>query len=281
MPGYTVLTMGRGDLPFDRTRIMGILNVTPDSFSDGGLFKSVAGAIEHGRELVAAGADVVDIGGESTRPGAAPVSAEDELARVIPVIEGLRSHIKVPISIDTYKASVARAAVAAGADIVNDVTALRGDPEMARFVGGEKLPVVLMHALWPPATMQESPEYVDVVEDVASFLEDRAWYAMAHGVPRDRVIVDPGIGFGKTTEHNLTLLRELPRLLSLGYPLLVGPSRKRFVGELTGRASSDRGAGTLGAVAVCAASGAHVIRVHDVEAALDAVRVVDAIVWQV
>jgi len=268
-------------MPFDRTRIMGIVNVTPDSFSDGGRYETAQAAVEHGVELVGAGADILDIGGESTRPGAEPVSVEDELARVIPVVEGLRQRVDVPISIDTYKAAVARAAMAVGADIVNDVTALRGDPEMVKFVGREKLPVVLMHALWPPATMQESPEYVDVVEDVASFLEDRARYAMGFGVPRDRVIVDPGIGFGKTTDHNLTLLREVPRFLALGYPLLVGPSRKRFVGELTGRTAAQRTAGTIGAVAVCAAAGAHIVRVHDVEAMVDAVRVVDAIVWQV
>jgi dihydropteroate synthase len=281
MPGYTVLSTRCGELPFDRTRIMGIVNVTPDSFSDGGSFESVEAAVEHGVKLVAAGADILDVGGESTRPGASPVAAEDELARVVPVVEALRQAVDVPISIDTYKAAVAQAAVAAGADIVNDVSALRGDPEMVRFVGSEKLPVVLMHALWPPATMQESPEYVDVVEDVASFLEDRARYAMAFGVPREGIIIDPGIGFGKTTDHNLTLLRETPRFLALGYGVLVGPSRKRFIGELTGRTAKERMAGTIGAVAVCAASGANIVRVHDVEAIRDAVRVVDAIVWQV
>lgn len=281
MPAYSVLETRCGELSFDRTRIMGIVNVTPDSFSDGGRFAAVDAAVEHALAQVAAGADILDIGGESTRPGADPVPEEVELARVVPVIEALRSQVSVPISIDTYKMAVAKAALLAGADIVNDVTALRGDPEMARFVGSEKVPVVLMHALWPPATMQEAPEYVDVVEDVASFLEDRARYAMAFGAKRDQIVVDPGIGFGKTTEHNLALLRDVPRLLALGYPVLVGPSRKRFIGDLTGRPASERLSGTIGAVAVCAAAGANIIRVHDVEAIGDAVRVVDAIVWQV
>ena len=268
-------------MSFDRTRIMGIINVTPDSFSDGGHFAGVDEAVEHAVALVAAGADILDVGGESTRPGAEPLPMAEELARVVPVIEALRTRVDVPISIDTYKMAVARAALLAGADIVNDVTALRGDPEMVRFVGSEKVPVVLMHALWPPATMQESPEYVDVVEDIASFLEDRARYAMAFGVPRESIIVDPGIGFGKATEHNLAILRDIPRFLAMGYPVLVGPSRKRFIGDLTGRPASDRLSGTIGAVAVCAAAGANIVRVHDVEAIRDAVRVVDAIVWQV
>ncbi len=281
MPEATVLTTRRGDLPFDRTRIMGILNVTPDSFSDGRAFANLDAAVAHGLALVDAGADILDIGGESTRPGAQGVDAATEIARVVPVVEALRPLVDVPISIDTYKASVAAAALAAGADIINDVTALRGDAEMVRLASREKVPVVLMHALWPPASMQDDPEYVDVCEDVAHFLEERARYAMAFGVRRDAIVIDPGIGFGKTLAHNLELLRNLPHLLSLGYPVLVGPSRKRFIGELTGKDADQRLAGTIGVVAVCAASGAHLLRVHDVAAVRDAVRVVDAIVWQV
>jgi dihydropteroate synthase len=281
MPEATVLTTRCGELPFDRTRIMGILNVTPDSFYDGGHLATTEAAVEHGLSLVEAGADILDVGGESTRPGARSVDVATEIGRVVPVIEALAARIQVPISIDTYKAPVAAAALAAGAAMVNDVTALRGDAEMVRLVGREKVPVVLMHALWPPATMQDDPEYVDVSEDVAHFLEERARYAMAFGVRRDAIIVDPGIGFGKTLAHNLELLRNLPHLLSLGYPVLVGPSRKRFIGELTGKDVHERLAGTMGAAALCAASGAHLLRVHDVAAVRDAVRVVDAVVWQV
>ncbi len=260
---------------------MGVVNVTPDSFSDGGLHASTEAAVGRALQLVEQGADIIDIGGESTRPGSPRVPLEEELARVIPVVERVVQSVQVPVSVDTYKAEVARRAIEAGASIVNDVTALRGDPDMARIVGKAKVPVVLMHSLWPPETMQKDPQYVDVVEDVSWFLEERARYAMGFGVPRDRIVLDPGIGFGKTLEHNLALLRDIPRLAALGYPLLVGPSRKSFLGMLLDRPVDQRLAGPAGAVALCAALGAHIVRVHDVREMRDVVRVVDAVVWQV
>ena len=281
MPECRRILFPGGEIPLDRTRIVGIVNCTPDSFYPGSRTPGVDDAVARGLEMEQQGADLLDVGGESTRPGSPRIGEEEETARLLPVIERLAGRVHIPISVDTYKARVAARALDAGAVMINDVTALRGDPAMAPLVGKRKAAVVLMHALWPPATMQESPEYVDVVEDVASFLETRARYARAHGVPEESVIVDPGIGFGKTLRNNLDLLRDVPRLLALGYPLLVGPSRKGFIGELTGRPSEGRLAGTLAVVALCAASGAHFVRVHDVAEARDATRLVDAVVWQV
>jgi len=281
MAGTLILETPHGDLHLDRTRLMGVLNVTPDSFSDGGRFFGTENAVRQGLALVEAGADILDIGGQSTRPGSVRVDADEEALRVVPVIRALRERIKIPISVDTYSAQVAGEALEAGASMVNDVSALRADPELVRVVAKAKVPLVLMHALWPPETMQDDPTYVDVVEDVISFLEERARWAMAHGVSREKIAIDPGIGFGKNLEHNLELFRGLPQLLGLGYPLVVGPSRKRFLGALTGKPVEQREWGTAGAVALCAAFGAHVVRVHNVEAMRDVVRVVDAIVWQV
>jgi dihydropteroate synthase len=281
LPHAAILATPRGALHLDRTRLMGVVNVTPDSFSDGGLHATTEAAVARALELARQGADIIDIGGESTRPGSPRVSLEEEISRVIPVVERVAAAVEIPVSVDTYKAEVARRAVEAGASMVNDVTALRGDPEMARTVARARVPVVLMHALWPPETMQQDPQYVDVVEDVAWFLEERARFAMGFGVSREQILVDPGIGFGKTLEHNLALLRDLPRLAALGYPLLVGPSRKSFLGKLLDRPVDARLFGTAGAVALCAALGAHVVRVHDLEQMRDVVRVVDAVVWQV
>lgn len=260
---------------------MGILNVTPDSFSDGGLFLDPGAALDQAARLTDAGADVIDIGGESTRPGATRVSLQEELDRVIPVVEALASRLDVILSVDTCKAPVASAALGAGAGMINDVTALRGDDAMVDVVARAGVPVILMHALWPPATMQEDPEYVDVVDDVAEFLFQQAVWAEARGCEREGILIDPGIGFGKTLEHNLQLLRSATRFLVGGYPVVVGPSRKSFLGELTGRAPEERLMGTAAAVAVLAAQGVHMIRVHDVDALRDVVRVVDAIVWDV
>lgn len=281
MPDSRHLDTCKGPIPLDRTCIVGVLNVTPDSFFDGGRYEAVDRAVARGFELQEAGADVLDIGGESTRPGSRPVEAPEELDRVLPVIERLAGELDIPISIDTYKCDVARQCVEAGAAMVNDVTALRGDHDMVGFVSKAGVPIVLMHALWPPETMQKSPEYVDVTEDVLSFLDSRARHAMAFGVKRDRIVLDPGMGFGKTLEHNLELLRNLPALTALGFPVLVGPSRKRFLGDITGRPAEERLWGTAGAVALCAAAGAHFVRVHDVNAMKDVTRVVDAVVWQV
>ncbi|MFH1529148.1 MAG: dihydropteroate synthase [Pseudomonadota bacterium] len=269
------------ELTLDRTRLMGVLNVTPDSFSDGGRFQTRAAAVDHAADMAAAGAHVIDIGGESTRPGAAPVPLQEELDRVIPIVEAVAARLDVILSVDTFKAPVAKAALAAGAEMVNDVSALRGDDAMVDVVAAAGCPLIIMHALWPPATMQDAPEYVDVVDDVIEFLHMQASWAQARGIRRDALLIDPGIGFGKTLAHNLELMRSATQVLLGGYPVVYGPSRKRFIGELTGRAHGARVMGTAAAVAVLAAQGVHLIRVHDVEAMRDVVRVVDGIVWDV
>jgi dihydropteroate synthase len=249
-----------------RPRLMGIVNVTPDSFSDGGLFLDPELAIAHGRELVAAGADLLDIGGESTRPGAAAVSAELELERTEPVVAALadRDGAGIPISIDTSKAAVAEAALAAGATILNDVTALRADAELASVCARRGCTVVLMHMQGSPRTMQDDPRYDDVVDDVRAFLGERVEAAVAAGIDEARIWVDPGIGFGKTVEHNLELLRRLSELRELGRPIVIGTSRKRFLGGLTGREVGDRLGGTIASNVLALAAGADVFRVHDV-----------------
>jgi dihydropteroate synthase len=252
---------------FPAPAVMGIVNVTPDSFSDGGRFLAPDDAIAHGLRLVAEGADLLDVGGESTRPGSDPVRADVELARVLPVIEALAARAGVPISIDTTKASVARAALAAGASMVNDVSAFRGDPDMAAVVAEAGVPVCLMHMLGRPKTMQDDPRYDDVVSEVAAFLAERARAAEAAGVDRACICVDPGFGFGKTADHNLALLRRLDAIAAVGYPVLVGVSRKRFVGALARSERFDdaaRVAGTVAANVAAFARGGWMFRVHDV-----------------
>jgi dihydropteroate synthase len=254
---------------------MGIVNATPDSFSDGGRFEAERAAVAHARLLIDSGADAVDVGGESTRPGALPVSAQVESARVMPIFSAMQG-VSVPLSIDTSKAAVASVALAAGACIVNDVSAL-GDTEMAAIVADTGAGLVLMHMRGTPATMQTGDlSLPDVVEDVYAFLARRLEVAVRAGIPAERVVLDPGIGFGKTVAQNLALLRALPRLASLGRPLLVGVSRKSFLGALTGRAVEDRDAATTAAHALLASSGAHVLRVHNVAATVDAIRVAQA-----
>jgi dihydropteroate synthase len=251
---------------------MGVVNVTPDSFSDGGLFLDPVAAIAHGLELVDEGAEILDVGGESTRPGAEPVGAAEELRRVLPVVEGLAAQTPLTISIDTSKASVARAALEAGASLVNDVTALRGDPEMVAVVAQSGAECCLMHMRGEPRTMQQAPRYDDVVADVKAFLEERLAFAVVEGVAEERVLLDPGIGFGKTLAHNLELLRRLGELAALGRPLVVGTSRKSFLGRLladaAGRAEQVSTEGRLpGTIATCVLAyerGATVLRVHDV-----------------
>jgi dihydropteroate synthase len=251
---------------------MGVVNVTPDSFSDGGLFLAPEPAIAHGRGLAAQGADILDVGGESTRPGAEAVSAEVELQRVGPVVEALAGAGLV-VSIDTSKAAVAAAALDAGAEIVNDVTALRADPELAGLCAERGCTVVLMHMQGSPRTMQDEPSYGDVVDDVRAFLAARIEAAVAAGIDEERIWLDPGIGFGKTLAHNLELLRALPRLARLG-PLLLGVSRKRFLGALTGREiAADRVAASVAAALYCYRGGARLLRVHDVQATADALAV--------
>ena len=259
-----------------RTALMGIVNVTPDSFSDGGRYFEPAQAISHGLKLVEEGADIIDVGGESTRPGARPVSGREEMERVIPVIRGLRRELSAPISVDTYKADVARAALDEGADMVNDISALRFDPAMAPLVAAEKVPVVLMHMQGTPRTMQQRPHYRDVVEEVKEFLRDQIRYAVQSGVDLERIIIDPGIGFGKELEHNLALLRALPALADLGRPVLVGPSRKTFIGKILDAGPEERLEGSLAAAVAAVLGGASVIRTHDVKEARRAIRVADA-----
>jgi dihydropteroate synthase len=260
-------------------RVMGVVNVTPDSFTDGGLFLDPERAIEHGRELADGGAAILDIGGESTRPGADAVAAEEELARTEPVVRALcdADAPGVEVSIDTSKALVAAAALDAGAAIVNDVTALRGDPDLAGLCAERGCEVVLMHMLGHPRTMQDNPTYGDVVEDVRAFLAERIEAAVATGIAEERVWIDPGIGFGKTVEHNLELLRGLGRIAELGRPVVVGTSRKRFLGSLTGRDVGQRLGGTIASNVLALAAGADVFRVHDVREARDALAVAEVI----
>jgi dihydropteroate synthase len=260
-----------------RTLLMGIINVTPDSFYDGGKRFDPSKAIADGLGLVEAGADIVDVGGESTRPGAPPVSVEEELRRVLPVVQGLRRTVKVPISIDTYKAPVARAALTEGADIVNDISALRFDPEMGALLAREKVPVVLMHMQGTPQTMQAEPRYDDVLREVQDFLAARTEFALDAGVERNHIILDPGIGFGKTVDHNLILLRGLPSLASLGYPILVGASRKAFIGKILDAKPDERLEGSVAAAVSAVFGGAQIIRAHDVKETRRALRVADAI----
>lgn len=264
-------------LKLDRTRVMGIVNVTPDSFSDGGDHASTDAAVAHALKLAEAGADLLDIGGESTRPGAQEVSLEEELRRVVPVIERLARQTGLPISVDTCKPEVMRAAVQAGAGMINDVCALRreGALDTAAALG---VPVVLMHMLGEPRSMQEDPRYDDVVAQVHRFLAERIFAAELAGIPKKHLVADPGFGFGKTTAHNLELLAGLERLAELGVPVLAGLSRKRSIGELTGRAvPGERVAGSVAAHLLAAQRGARIVRVHDVAATVDALKVWEAV----
>ena len=259
--------------------VMGIVNVTPDSFSDGGRFLDTDAAVTHAVELAAEGATILDVGGESTRPGAETVGEAEELRPVVPVIEQLRARLPaVRVSIDTCKASVAAAALDAGADLVNDVTALRGDPEMAPLVAERGVGVCLMHMLGEPRTMQDNPRYDEVVSDVVSFLGERVAFAVSAGVEEERILLDPGIGFGKTLEHNLELLRRLDEIVALGRPVLVGTSRKSFLERLTGREVDDRLAGTIATNVMAFERGARIFRVHEVAPVLDALKVAAATV---
>jgi dihydropteroate synthase len=259
--------------------VMGVVNVTPDSFSDGGLYFDVRAAIDHGHELEAEGAAILDIGGESTRPGARPVPEAEELRRVLPVIAGLAAAGGgAEISIDTSKAAVAEAALAAGATMVNDVTGLRGDSAMAEVVARAGADCCLMHMLGDPRTMQRDPRYEDVVSEVKAFLEERLSFAVAEGIEEERIVLDPGIGFGKTTEHNLELLRRIDELVSIGRPVAVGTSRKSFLGKITARPVEDRTAATIATNVLAYAGGARVFRVHDVAPVHDALAITAATV---
>ncbi|MBF0309629.1 MAG: dihydropteroate synthase [Magnetococcales bacterium] len=259
----------------DRPLIMGVVNCTPDSFSDGGSFHEVAAAVAHGLALARAGADILDVGGESTRPGATPVSQEEELRRVIPVIQGLAQRLPIAISVDTSKAAVMAAALEAGASLVNDVTALRGDPQAAALLAPLSVPVILMHMAGSPQTMQQEPRYWNPVVEIYAFLKERVDWCLANGFGRERLWLDPGIGFGKERQHNLGLLRHLRLFRGLGAPLLVGVSRKRIVGELTGIPEpSRRDVGSMVLGAMCVLEGARILRVHEVEGVQQALHVV-------
>jgi dihydropteroate synthase len=259
--------------------VMGIVNVTPDSFSDGGLYLDAGAAIDHALALEDSGAAILDIGGESTRPGASPVAEDEELRRVVPVIEGVRkAGSGAQISIDTSKAAVAAAALRAGATLVNDVTALRADPEMAEVVARAGADCCLMHMLGEPRTMQRDPHYDDVVSEVKAFLEGRLELAVAAGIAEERVVLDPGIGFGKTTEHNLELLRRVDELVALGRPVAIGTSRKSFLGKVTARPVEDRIAATIATNVLAYAAGARIFRVHDAGPIHDALAIAAATV---
>ena len=265
------------DLPLAFPCVMGIVNVTPDSFSDGGLHADTDSAVAHGLRLADEGAAILDIGGESTRPGSLPVPVDEELARVVPVVERLAAATPALLSIDTTKAAVARAALDAGATLVNDVTALRGDAAMAGLVAERGCPVCLMHMLGEPRTMQDDPRYDDVVAEVAAFLEERLAAAVAAGVREEQVLLDPGIGFGKTVRHNLLLLAHLDRIAALGRPVVLGASRKRFIGALLGAEPRERTSGTVATSVLGLTRGAAVVRVHDVRPNVEALRVAEAV----
>jgi len=257
--------------------IMGILNVTPDSFSDGGKFFDSDKAVEHGLKMADDGAAIIDIGPESTRPGAEPVSAAEQIRRAIPVIEKIAKKTKVCISIDTTNYEVAKAALDAGAAMINDITAL-ADERMARLTAQRQVPVILMHIQGTPRTMQVEPRYKDVVAEVLAYLLERARRAEQYGIPKERIFIDPGIGFGKTVEHNLKLLAHLDKFVKTGYRVLVGPSRKSFIGKLTGKENpAQRLFGTAASVALCVAAGASIVRVHDVAEMIDVVKLANAL----
>jgi dihydropteroate synthase len=265
------LSLGR------RTHVMGALNVTPDSFSDGGLFFDTDRAVEQGIAMVREGADIVDVGGESTRPYSRRISVQEELDRVIPVIEALGKEVPVPVSIDTIKSKVADEALRAGASIVNDVSALRFDPEMARVAAEAGVPVILMHMKGMPDHMQDHPVYDDVLGEIVTFLKNALEQARQSGIPRDLIIVDPGIGFGKTFDHNLVIIKELEKLRSLERPILVGTSRKAFIGHILKKDVTERETGTMATLAAAVMNGAHIVRAHDVKKAVETVRIMDAV----
>ncbi len=274
---YVIETDGHHLDLLSRTHIMGILNVTPDSFSDGGHYLDTEKAVEHALKLADDGADIIDVGGESTRPYSQRVSLEEELKRVIPVIKGIRRYSDIPISIDTYKAEVAKKAIDVGASIVNDVTALRGDPVMAEVVKDTQVPLVLMHMKGDPSNMQDNPTYDNLMEEISLFLKERAQYAISMGISEEKIIIDPGIGFGKTFEHNLEIINRLGLLQELGYPILIGTSRKRFIGEILNKEPLERDMGTMATVTAAILNGANIVRVHNVKMAKDVVKVTDAL----
>ena len=275
--GGNIVEWPRGQLDFSGgTLVMGVLNVTPDSFSDGGEFFGTDKAIEHGLQMAADGASIIDVGAESTRPGSKPVSVDEQIGRAVPVIEAICARVDVPISIDTFRSEVALAALDAGAAMINDITAL-GDKRMGELAAEKEVPVVLMHMQGSPATMQIEPKYDDVVGEVLGFLLDRAKGAEEFGIDKSKIFIDPGIGFGKRLEHNLLILRNIRKFVQTGYRVVVGTSRKSFLGKITGKENpQERIFGTAATVALCAAAGVSIVRVHDVAEMVDVVKVVNA-----
>jgi len=268
------MACGSYTVSFDRTLLMGVLNVTPDSFSDGGLFFDEETAVTHAQHMVRDGADIIDVGGESTRPGSASLSAKEELERVLPVVTRLAHELSVPISIDTYKPAVAKACLKAGAHLVNDISGL-SNPEMVTLIAKHDVPVIIMHMQGTPTNMQDHPTYEDVIKEINMFFHERITLARNGGIKK--VIIDPGIGFGKTLEHNLLIFKHLDAFATHGCPLLVGPSRKSFIGKITGLPPQERLEGTIAAVTVAVMNGAQIVRVHDVKECKRAIQVADAI----
>ncbi len=274
-----IIKAGKSELDLsERTHVMGILNATPDSFYDGGSYLEISAAISHGVSMFEDGADIIDVGGESSRPGAKPVSLEEELKKVIPIIEELTSKVDCPISIDTYKAKVAKRALEAGATIINDISGLRVDKDMPKLVATAGAPVIIMHMQGAPQIMQDNPHYDCLIGEIISFLREQAEVALKAGVQEDKIIIDPGIGFGKTREHNLEIARRLSELKSLGYPILMGTSRKSFIGETLDLPVEERIEGTAATVAYSITQGANIVRVHDVREMVRVARMTDAMV---
>jgi len=274
----TVLSWSGHELKLgERTQIMGVLNVTPDSFSDGGRFLDHDRAIEHGLNLAREGADIIDVGGESTRPYSRKVTAREEIERVVPVIKALSRELTLPISIDTFKAEVVQKALEAGAAIINDISSLRFDPDMAGVAVAARVPVILMHIQGTPADMQNHPTYQDLMGEIIVFLQEAIERAVKAGIRREMLLVDPGIGFGKTFDHNLEIIRELGRLATLQQPILLGSSRKAFIGHILNKEAPERDLGTMATIAAGILNGAQIVRVHNVAMALQTVRVIDAI----
>jgi dihydropteroate synthase len=272
------LTWARYNLNLDqRTHIMGVLNVTPDSFSDRGRYLDPDRAIDHGLEMASKGADIVDVGGESTRPYSQRTSATEEIDRIIPVIEALHRELTIPISIDTYKGEVARAALKAGASIINDISALRFDPGMPSIAARAGVPVVLMHMKGMPENMQDEPTYGDLITDIMDFLRDAIKRAVEAGIREELIIVDPGIGFGKTFDHNLEIIRDLSRFAALNRPILLGTSNKGFIGHILEKAAHERETGSMATIAAGAMNGAHIVRTHNVSKTLETLKIIDAI----
>ncbi len=274
MSPLTPITCKQHTLRFEKTLIMGILNVTPDSFSDGGLFNNRDAAVAHAKKMVSDGADLIDVGGESSRPGSEPLSEKEELARILPVVIRLVDEVSVPISIDTYKPVVADACLKAGAHLINDITGLT-NPKMRTIAAENNAPVVMMHMQGTPKAMQQKPVYQDIIGEIKAFFQRQIIAAQKAGVRQ--IIIDPGIGFGKTVEHNLQILKHLDAFKTLGCPLLVGPSRKSFIGTITGLPVNERLEGTIAAVTVAVMNGAQIVRIHDVKECRRAIQVVDAI----